>query len=83
MTALRLVASTRGPGYVPIIIGGVLLFLFVLFRLAPKDSLPSKVLSSLLTRGGQYDLSPTRLAVVVVLSLALVALGISLVITGH
>lgn len=79
----RLVASTPGSGYVPIIIGGLLLVLVLLVRLVPEGSLPSKLLSSLLTRWGQYDLSPTRLRVLVGLSLTLVALGIALVSTGH
>jgi hypothetical protein len=79
-----MVASSHpGPGYVPIIIGGVSLILVALIRIVPEDSVPSKLLSSLLTRFGQYDLSRGRLAVVVVISIGLIALGITLLETGH
>lgn len=84
MSSLRLVASShRGPGFVPIIIGGLILILVSLARVLPEDSPVSKVLAGLLTRFGHYDLTPARLTVVVIVSLALVGVGVALVITGH
>lgn len=83
MESLIIASESTGPGYVPIILGGVGLILVGLFRIVPSDSAPGKAVASFLTRNGQYDLSPARLAVVVAISLGLLAVGIILINTGH
>jgi hypothetical protein len=75
--------SHGGPEWVPILLGVVLLVLVALYRVVPTDSSTSKALAWPLTRQGQYDLSQARLIVVVVISIALIALGVALVSTGH
>ena len=76
-------ATHSRPAWVPIVIGIVGLLFVALTRFIPKDSAPGKVAAWLVTRQGQYDLSPGRLVVVVVVSFGLIALGIALVSTGH
>ena len=67
----------------PILFGGIGLLAAALFRWVPPESPVGKGLASLLTKRGQYSLSSARLTAFLLLSLALIALGVALVATGH
>lgn len=76
-------ASRGGPGWVPILLGAVGLVALALSRWVPRESFMGKALTALLTRQGQYRLSSTRLTVFLLLSLAVIGIGIALVAAGH
>lgn len=77
------IASTIGPGWVAILIGGLGLLTVTASRMLPSDSSASKALAWLINNQSTSSVSWMRLVVVTVTCLGLVGYGIGLVATGH
>lgn len=80
--------SHGGPGWVPILVGVVILAALGLSRVLPPDSLTGRALTSLLQGVGPFrsdePFVPRYVAVgLVVASLTTIVVGIVLVATGH
>jgi hypothetical protein len=81
-------SSGGGPGWVTILIGAIVLISLGLVRLLPPDSLTGRALTSLLQGVGPLrsdEPSVPRLTaiVLVVVSVAMITLGIVLLAMGH